>query len=194
MFKKIKFAVPFAFALLSGAASAVPLTFSGSLASPSLPPFWTLSDNVDVSTAIAPYNKFSNGVISITFNGDFDESDANLLLMLESVDLGWMLNGNTDDDRWDHPTDAAPGHNITFSTSATLTDAELASILADGNIGLSIRDDYPAGGDWVDWINYFDYQISFDASNANAVPEPGSLALLGLGLAGVALRRRKRAA
>jgi hypothetical protein len=71
--------------------------------------------------------------------------------------------------------------------SSTLNSLTIRACLFDGVGGCTVAQD------WSD-PSIYQAQFAIDNVNLTTVPEPGSLALLGLGVSALALRRRKAAA
>ena len=106
---------------------------------------------------------------------------------------GNLANGTTIDTSFDFPgTDA--GGNPLFDTAtlppgfgnAVLMGLTIRACLFDGNGGCTVAQD---------WSDPTIYQAQFAIDNIalTTVPEPGSLALLGLGMGALMMRRRKPA-
>lgn len=137
------------------------------------------------------------------FSGDrsgFYGGELSYLLADETQNTGFYYgaflrgNGLAITYRTDAPTVAGRGYAIPLSEGGWLKnvnnvptpvgEAEFRSVLA-GLDGLAINGDWTAGGKDVVTLD--------DVRLARPVPEPGTLAVLGLGIAGLVRRRRRRA-
>jgi hypothetical protein len=86
-----------------------------------------------------------------------------------------------------YDTSGVDGHNHIYSTSAAA--GQISALIPAGTY-VAFEDLPFPGSDF----NYFDDTFVFtDVSTATSTPEPASMALLGAGLAGLGLLRRRRA-
>ncbi|RIX41968.1 MAG: PEP-CTERM sorting domain-containing protein [Rhodocyclales bacterium GT-UBC] len=141
---------------------------------------------------LPPVGSVTGGSLSITFNGDFYTGmGEDFQIVVDGVDFGVVGNGNPLDDRFTNASDNFD-HDTTATITASIMDSELASMLSDGSVSLFFAD-IAATGDWIDWVNTFDWQINYTEST-QSVPEPATLLLFGAALAGIgAGRKRNRA-
>ncbi len=107
---------------------------------------------------------------------------------------GHLANGGVIDTTFDFPGMDDSGNPL-FDTAtlgsvfanSTLNSLTIRACLFDGAGGCTVAQD------WSD-PSIYQAQFAIDNVNLTTVPEPGSLALLGLGVSALALRRRKAAA
>lgn len=175
-----------------GPAIAVPLTVSASGAN-ILADQLALIDNLSPGNRVLTFAPFTGG--SIVFSPPTSSLTLNLAggvansLTVASLPGGFgasdlFMNGNTGDDDFII--------NTLFSGLYTVAGAGGTNTLDVSGLGLSLIDTGSTilnGGSVIVSYSGIDSVIG-----ANRIPEPGMLALFGLGLAGLSFARRKRSA
>lgn len=144
--------------------------------------------------------------LTFTVQGDFNDAifGEQIIVFIDGVNRGTF--GYASPEAYgviDYRTGTANYNALQFSVDLLLSGAETSGFLADGVMDVKIDFDYGVNVNcgWSNASNCLPNvgaapfaQVNFDYVGAStAVPEPASLALFGLGLAGFAAARRRNA-
>ena len=97
--------------------------------------------------------------------------------------IGFSSNLSADSDSPTQPNGANPGEYVTFNFYGSFTD--ILNDLVSGDLRVALHAQGFAGGGSESFVN---------VGRPTSVPEPGTLALFGLAIAGMGVARRKRSA
>ena len=157
--------------------------------------------NITVNLAVSTATQFLTGM-NLTFQGDFGQTGEQLTVIVEGIIIGTLAPGLTSTGAFGTPVSAGFGTNFNLNpiSAAALLSLDVSSFVADGfltvifdasdavaNFGASQVGLGPFAG-----LNSFALAVAGDVTTTTRVPEPGTLALLGLGLAGMSMTRRKK--
>ncbi|MEO8937458.1 MAG: PEP-CTERM sorting domain-containing protein [Burkholderiaceae bacterium] len=198
-----------ALALLAGNAVATPVSGTDGMGTPTIAG-QTGIVNFD-STALATRSSLTSGAVTISgiggsirvandypgqYNGrgaaylDNDQGDTNgFRFDFASIVNAFAFNFGASDNVWTLTAFDASGH-VLESVRAPITNGSNAGdYIGLADAGIKYATLTTSSSDWV-FVDNFVYAAPL--VRASAVPEPGSIALIGLGIAGVvAMRRRK---
>ena len=145
---------------------------------------WTTNGQVfSFNFVIAPTAGIG-GELILHMRGDFDGGQSN-------EDLDWDIEGVvgetniTDESAGSVVNNQIDSNVVEWSRTISIGAADMTAITANGSIDISV--------DWGGGVNCCDKGIGYQEVTLH-VPEPATMAIFGLGLAGLGYRRRKRAA
>jgi hypothetical protein len=143
--------------------------------------FWYAVENVAGTGPYVGWNGAAQGDTSIQFNFSGTQTISQIRIHIDNSMVGgvyqpleYLVNGNA----WSFAPLADGTIGWITLTGAAVTGTSLSLMLV-----------HQQSYDWI-----FASEVQLDGTSGTSVPEPGTFALLGLGLAGLGLARRRKAA
>jgi len=187
---------------IGGSADAGIITASTSESDWDAAPIQDLLDDIDLTLDGLAARIDSDLAITFRLRADLDADNEFVTLSVDGISLGNWLNENLFDDSIadavsDDGGDFRNQSRVIFEGTATLSQAQAQSILADGflvatfDFSDEVNDLAPPTLNGFEQPEFAEFSISYNATNST-VPEPSSM-MIALSACGLAfLRRRKR--
>lgn len=134
----------------------------------------------------------SGAIPGLDLSGAFPQEDENFQVTFDGVSQGFFSCGGPSNNGSTPIAGAVDNsgnfNDCVFSLPFNLTGPQLGAFLADGSLTVGVL-----FGDDVSTFGHNDEVVVSIRYESGAIPEPGMLALMGLGLAGLGAARRRKA-
>ncbi len=156
--------------------------------------------NITLDLAVSTDTIFLTGM-NLTFQGDFGMAGEQLTVIVEGIVIGTLAPGLTSSGAFGPSVSAGFGNNFNLNPifATALLNLDVSSFVGDGflTITFDASDAVDNFGTTQVGLGPFDgldsFALAVVGDVTTTVPEPGTLALLGIGLFGMGFARRKKA-
>ena len=155
----------------------------------------SMADPLDLAIPGADPAATGDATITLEIFGDVNDLDEIVVVTLEGLSLGTVLNNNPNDDEFDHPNDEGSACEVPYLAQATVALSDLMPIIADGQIEMTLTPDQENND--IEGCEvpreFVTFSIEYATGGVPTMPKAGLLILAAvlLMLVGYRLRRQR---